>query len=81
MDDPGAGEERFRAFERAAHDRLARTYRDFFTKVTARAIEPLLAQAEVGPGRRVLDVATGPGIVAAAAAAAGRPWSAWTCRP
>ena len=23
MDDPGAGEERFRAFERAAHDRLA----------------------------------------------------------
>ena len=71
MDDPGAGEERFRAFERAAHDRLARTYRDFFTRVTARAIEPLLAQAEVGPGRRVLDVATGPGIVAAAAAARG----------
>ena len=49
----------------------ARTYRDFFTRVTARAIEPLLAQAEVGPGRRVLDVATGPGIVAAAAAARG----------
>ena len=71
MDDPGAGEERFRAFERAAHDRLARTYRDFFTKVTGRAIEPLLAHAEVGPGRRVLDVATGPGIVAAAAAARG----------
>ena len=38
MDDPGAGEARFRAFERAAHDRLARTYRDFFTKVTDRAI-------------------------------------------
>jgi SAM-dependent methyltransferase len=70
-DEPDAGEERFRAFERAAHDRLARTYRDFFTRVTARAIEPLLAQAEVGPGRRVLDVATGPGIVTAAAAGRG----------
>jgi SAM-dependent methyltransferase len=71
MNEPGAGDDRFRAFERAAHDRLARTYRDFFTHVTGRAIEPLLDRAGVGPGRRVLDLATGPGVVAAAAAERG----------
>ena len=40
-------------------------------RVTARAIEPLLDAARVGPGTRVLDVATGPGHVAGAAAARG----------
>jgi SAM-dependent methyltransferase len=67
MSEPRVGDDRFRAFERAAHDRLARTYRDFFTQVTGRAIEHLLARADVGPGQRVLDLATGPGPVAAAA--------------
>jgi SAM-dependent methyltransferase len=71
MNGPSVGDDRFRAFERAAHDRLARTYRDFFTRVTGRAIEPLLTGADVGPGRRVLDLATGPGFVAAAAAERG----------
>jgi SAM-dependent methyltransferase len=70
MNEP-AVDDRFRAFERAAHDRLARTYRDFLTQVTGRAIEPLLDRANVGPGRRVLDLATGPGLVAAAAAERG----------
>ena len=71
MKDPTVDVDRFRAFERAAHVRLARTYRDFLAHVTARAIEPLLARAAVGPGQRVLDLATGPVLVAAAAAERG----------
>jgi SAM-dependent methyltransferase len=40
-------------------------------RVTRRLVEPLLDAARVGAGTRVLDVATGPGYVAAAAAARG----------
>lgn len=58
--------ERLRAFERRGHDALAPTYYDFFTPITALATEPLLDAAGVGPAIRVLDVATGPGSVAAA---------------
>jgi SAM-dependent methyltransferase len=61
----------FRDFERRAHDRLARTYERFFEPVTAGAIPALLDAAGVAPGFRVLDVACGPGAVAAAAAALG----------
>lgn len=58
----------FKAFESSAHDEIAEGYRDFFAKVTGYAIEPLLDAASVGTGTRVLDVATGPGVVAARAA-------------
>jgi SAM-dependent methyltransferase len=61
----------FRDFERRGHDRAARTYEDFFGPVTAGAIGPLLDAAAVRRGTRVLDVATGPGVVAAVAAARG----------
>jgi len=61
----------FREFERRAHDRVAETYGGFFEPVTTGAVEALLDAAGVGPGRRVLDVASGPGAVAAAAAARG----------
>jgi SAM-dependent methyltransferase len=61
----------FREFERAAHDEIAEGYRDFFTAVTGLATEPLLDAAAVGAGARVLDVATGPGVVAFAAARRG----------
>jgi SAM-dependent methyltransferase len=61
----------FRDFERRGHDRAARTYGDFLGPVTAGAIGPLLDAAAVGPGARVLDVATGPGVVAAVAASRG----------
>jgi SAM-dependent methyltransferase len=61
----------FREFERAAHDRVAGAYHDFFEPVTSRVIDALLDAARVGPGVRVLDVATGPGAVAARAAARG----------
>ena len=61
----------FRDFERAAHDEIADGYRRFFTAVTDYAIEPLLDAAEVRAGRRVLDVATGPGVAASRAASRG----------
>jgi len=58
----------FRNFERDAHDEIADGYRDFFTAVTAYAVDPLLDAAACRPGMSVLDVATGPGIVAFRAA-------------
>jgi len=61
----------FRDFERAAHDRVADGYHDFFEPVTRGAIAALLDAAGVREGSRVLDVATGPGGVAAAAAERG----------
>jgi SAM-dependent methyltransferase len=57
----------FSAFERAAHDRLAETYAALFTPITGLALGRLLDAAGVGPGARVLNVATGPGLAAAAA--------------
>jgi SAM-dependent methyltransferase len=59
--------QRLREFERRSHDRLAGSYRDFFTSVTTLAAEPLLDAAEVGSGTRMLDVATGPGSLVCAA--------------
>ncbi|HYM02776.1 MAG TPA: methyltransferase domain-containing protein [Stellaceae bacterium] len=63
--------ERFRAFERAAHDRMAESYTAFFAPITSLAIETLLDAAGLRAGSSVLDVAAGPGRVAAAAAARG----------
>jgi SAM-dependent methyltransferase len=59
--------ERMRRFERERHDSLAATYRDFFTPITALAIGPLLDAAGVRAGSDLIDVATGPGSVAATA--------------
>jgi SAM-dependent methyltransferase len=56
--------DRLRAFERQRHDKLAPTYQDFFSPVTALAISPLLNAAQVRPGLTLLDVATGPGSLA-----------------
>jgi SAM-dependent methyltransferase len=63
--------EAFRNFERAAHDRVAGGYHDFFEPMTGGAIMALLDAARVRAGCRVLYVATGPGGVAAAAAERG----------
>jgi SAM-dependent methyltransferase len=63
--------EEFRNFERTTHDRLAESYHAAFSTVTDRAIEPLLTAAHVGDGTRLLDVATGPGTLAAKAAERG----------
>jgi ubiquinone/menaquinone biosynthesis C-methylase UbiE len=59
--------ERFHSFERDRHDSLAATYHEFFSPVTALAIKPLLESVRIGAGARLLDVATGPGTVAAQA--------------
>ena len=63
--------EAFRNFERTTHDKLAESYYDAFSAVTNGAIEPLLKAAHVGNGTRLLDVATGPGTLAAKAAECG----------
>lgn len=61
----------FHAFEHAGWQRAAAHYASTFGGLTALAAQPLLDAAHVGAGTRVLDVATGPGYVAAAAAARG----------
>ena len=66
-----ADADRFRDYERRRHDTLAGSYNAFFTAVTGRAILPMLDAASVRGAHAVLDVATGPGALAAAAQARG----------
>ena len=61
----------FRDFEVAGWEARAGGYHRFFEPITSRVIEPLLDAAHVGSRMRVLDVATGPGYVAARAAVRG----------
>src|SRR5262249_3421330 len=61
----------FHEFEHDGWQRAAAHYADTFAPLTSKTIPALLEAAGVAKGRRVLDVATGPGDVAAAAAAAG----------
>lgn len=63
--------EAVRAFEHAGWQRAAGAYEDTFAPATARFIAPLLDAATVARGSHVLDVACGPGHVAAAASARG----------
>src|SRR5262245_19338052 len=60
-----------RAFEHAGWQRAAARYGDSFAPATAPFVAPLLEAAEIAPGKHVLDVACGPGHLAAAAAARG----------
>lgn len=60
--------ERLRAFERQGHDALARSYHEFFAEVTSLATEPLLDAVNLHPGTKLMDVASGPGALAAEAA-------------
>lgn len=59
--------ERLRSFERRVHDAVSAGYYEFFTPVTLLASQPLLDAVGASPGMRLLDVASGPGSVAAAA--------------
>jgi SAM-dependent methyltransferase len=68
MSDPTLDPDAFNAFEAAGWQRQASGYDDFFGPITTRLVGPLLDAAEVGSGARVLDVASGPGYVAAKAA-------------
>lgn len=61
----------FSAFERQGWEQLAQTYHAYYADLTTQSSGALLDALEVGPGTRFLDVASGPGYVAAAAAARG----------
>jgi SAM-dependent methyltransferase len=65
--DPAA----FNAFEAQGWEKVGADYDAFIGRVTRRATVPLLDAAQVKPGGRVLDLATGPGHVAAEAAGRG----------
>ena len=57
--------EAFDAFEAAGWaSKDASAYDMLFGRVTTRLVEPLLDVVGAGPGKRLLDVATGPGYVA-----------------
>lgn len=65
--DPAA----FRQFEHQGWQQVAFRYHDSFAPVTTQSVEHLLDAAHVSKGTRLLDVACGPGYVAAAAASRG----------
>ena len=65
--DPAA----FRQFEHQGWQDIASRYHEGFAAVTTQAAPALLDAVRVAKGLRVLDVACGPGYVAAAAAARG----------
>src|SRR5262245_1193176 len=66
-----SGGEEFKRRQAQGWSDRAPTYGDLLGSMTARLAEPLLDAAAVGAGMRLLDVATGPGYVAARAAARG----------
>ena len=61
----------FRDFEHAGWTSNVSEYEAAFTRLTRQAVAPLLDAVNLRHGARLLDVATGPGYVAAAAAARG----------
>jgi len=65
--DPNA----FRDFEHAGWEINVSEYEDAFARLTRQAIGPLLDAVKLRQGVRLLDIATGPGYVATAAAARG----------
>src|SRR5262245_34194303 len=67
MTSPIADPSAFHAFERAGWESVPRPYHDAWGTLTTQAVERLLNAVGAGPGTRLLDVATGPGYVAAAA--------------
>ena len=71
MNHVGIDPDAFNAFEAAGWEKRAEDYDRFFRPLTSRMVEPLLDAASVASGSRVLDIATGPGYVAAEAAARG----------
>jgi SAM-dependent methyltransferase len=72
MPTPASTEQRaFRDFEHAGWTNVAGSYHDHFAPLTIQALRSLLDAAAVGQGVRLLDVCTGPGYGAAAAAERG----------
>ncbi|MFC7381706.1 class I SAM-dependent methyltransferase [Sphaerisporangium rhizosphaerae] len=71
----------FDAFERAGWRGRSEAYKQGVAVLTARLIEPVLDEARVGAGSRVLDVGCGPGGVSAAALARGAEVTAADAEP
>ncbi len=65
---PAIDPDAFNVFEASGWEDKAAGYDRFFAGITGQLVEPLLDAAAVGPGTRMLDLATGPGYVAARAA-------------
>jgi ubiquinone/menaquinone biosynthesis C-methylase UbiE len=63
--------EAIRAFEHAGWQRAASSYGNSFAHATALFVTPLLEAVEISHAQHVLDVACGPGHLAAAASARG----------
>ena len=63
--------EKFREFEHAGWENIPGGYHEVFGGLTVQAVEPLLNAAGVKRRINFLDIATGPGYVAAAAAKRG----------
>ena len=61
----------FKTFEQGGWGTVAASYHEFASSVTVGAIEPLLNAVAAEPGKRILDVACGPGYGAGTAAAKG----------
>jgi SAM-dependent methyltransferase len=61
----------FREFEKKGWERAAGPYHKGFSKITPLTAQALVREAGVAAGQRVLDVASGPGYAAAAAALRG----------
>jgi ubiquinone/menaquinone biosynthesis C-methylase UbiE len=61
----------FDAYERAGWEAIAEHFAERWSPITSQAIDPLLDAAHVGRGTRVLDVGTGAGDAAGAAASRG----------
>lgn len=64
-------EDAFSAFERQGWERLAQSYHSYYAELTTQSSGALLDALDVQSGTRFLDIASGPGYVAAAAAARG----------
>lgn len=64
-------QDEFSAFERRGWETVAQPYHSYFGELTAQSNEALLDALEVRAGIKFLDVAAGPGYLAAAAARRG----------
>src|SRR3954469_8985920 len=71
MSEPPVDADPVNAFEAAGWEAQVSGYEDFFGPIATRLVAPLLDAAAVERGARVLDVASGPGYVAASAAERG----------
>src|SRR5262245_27114651 len=61
----------FRQFEHSGWQKIPQQYHQAFGELTTQSIEPLLDAAAVKTGTKLVDIATGPGYVAAVAARRG----------